>query len=77
MDGKCSNCGEAEYLPGDVDGNGTVTAADARLALRASVSLEVLDEKQLLSADVDGIAGVTAADARLILRASVGLETLS
>ncbi|MBR2414476.1 MAG: hypothetical protein IKB13_08245 [Clostridia bacterium] len=77
VDGKCTNCGEKEYLPGDVDGNGTVTAADARLALRASVSLEVLDEKQLLSADVDGIAGVTAADARLILRASVGLETLS
>lgn len=60
---------------GDVDGNGNVTAADARLALRRSVGLEPkLTDVQLKAADVDGKAGVTAADARLILRASVGLE---
>lgn len=62
---------------GDVDGDGSITAADARLALRASVGLETLTEAQKAAADVDHDGSVTAADARLILRASVGLETLA
>lgn len=62
---------------GDVDGNGKITAADARITLRASVKLENLSAAQIKSADVDGKTGVTAADARLILRASVGLETFT
>ncbi len=61
---------------GDVNGDGKITAADARLTLRASVKLETLDENQTKAADVDGKTGLTAADARLILRASVGLEVL-
>ena len=77
VDGKCTNCGEAEYLPGDVDGNGKIEAADARLALRAAVGLETLTEEQTLAADVDGIVGLSASDARLILRAAVGLEIFS
>lgn len=68
--------GASAAVAGDVDGNGSLTAADARLALRASVGLENLDEAQTRLADVDGTKGITAADARLILRASVGLETL-
>lgn len=64
------------YSPGDVDGNGEIEAADARLALRFSLNLEQLDEKQVAAADVDGIAGIESSDARLILRAAVGLETL-
>ncbi len=63
-------------MMGDVDGNGSITAADARLALRASVKLDKLSEEQTKIADVDDTPGVTAADARLILRASVGLEEL-
>lgn len=63
---------------GDVDGDGTITPADARLALRRSVNLESYAEGSLAyfacDADKDGI--VTPADARLILRASVGLESL-
>ncbi len=61
---------------GDVDGDGSITAADARLALRASVKLETLTDAQTKAADVDGQPGITAADARLILRASVKLEEL-
>ncbi len=61
---------------GDVDGNGKITAADARIALRASVGLENLTADQIKVADVDGKPGIAASDARLILRASVGLETL-
>ncbi len=68
--------GAGDVLPGDVNLDGQITAADARLALRASVRLEALSDIQLLAADVDGKAGITAADARLILRASVGLEKL-
>ncbi len=66
----------SENKLGDVDGNGTITAADARLALRASVGLEKFSVKQIIAADVDGKSGLTASDARLILRASVGLENL-
>ena len=67
------------YIRGDVDGNGSVTSADARLALRASVKLEKYgkDSVQFLAADVDGNGAIEASDARTILRASVKLETLS
>ena len=67
---------EPEYILGDVDGDKNISAADARLALRASVKLEKLTETQTKAANVDKKDGVTAADARLILRASVKLETL-
>lgn len=59
---------------GDIDGDGKVTAADARLALRAAVDLDILTEEQLKAADMDGDGKVTAADARLILRKAVNLE---
>ena len=77
--------GEDDFLPGDVDGDGEVTASDARLALRAAVGLDDSAEGYDFSeptnrcyraADVDGEAGISASDARLILRAAVGLETL-
>ena len=59
---------------GDVDGDGDIKAGDARLALRASVSLETLSDAQTKAADVDYDGAVKASDARIILRASVGLE---
>ncbi len=61
---------------GDVDLNGTINAADARLALRASASLEHLSPEQSVNSDVDRNGKITAADARLILRCSAKLETL-
>lgn len=68
----------AAFILGDVDMNGEIKAADARLALRASVGLEPdLSATQLKAADADKNGEVKAADARLILRASVGLETLA
>ena len=87
----CSICGEVYGEPldphhggddgpmftlGDVDGDGEITAADARLALRRAVDLETWTEEavQFLSADVDTDGVVTAADARKILRAAVDLE---
>lgn len=63
-------------LNGDINGDGSVTAADARLTLRKSVSLETLGDWQIASADIDATGTITAADARMILRASVKLENL-
>ena len=59
---------------GDVDGDGKVTASDARLALRAAVGLETFDAETTDVADADRDGKITASDARLILRAAVGLE---
>lgn len=61
---------------GDVDGDGAIKAADARLALRASVGLEKFNDNQKKAADVDYDGAIKAADARIILRASVGLEEI-
>ncbi len=61
-------------LYGDVDGNNSLTSADARLALRVAVELEKeLTALQLDMADYNRDGSVTAADARSILRVSVGL----
>ena len=62
--------------PGDVDFDGEITAADARLALRRAVELETYapGSDEFIACNVDKDAEVTAADARLILRAAVELE---
>ena len=61
---------------GDVDGNGKVTASDARLALRAASKLDVLEGDLFTAADVDGNGKITAMDARAILRHSAKIELL-
>lgn len=66
----------AQNVAGDVDSDGFVRAADARIVLRAAVGLEVLDEEMIKVADVDNNGSINSADARLILRAAVGLEVL-
>lgn len=58
-------------IKGDVDGDGKVTAADARNILRASVGLE---EIPLEVGDIDGDGKITAADARTALQQSVTKE---
>ena len=71
-----ANAAETLLQPGDVDGDGAVSAADARLALRGAVGLENYAEgsEEFYACDVDASGAITAADARLILRAAVGLE---
>ena len=65
-----------DYIPGDVDMDGEITAGDARLALRRSVQLEnyPAGSAQYLACDVDCDGQIMSGDARLILRASVSLE---
>ena len=61
--------------PGDVNFDGSITAADARLCLRRAVGLEnyISGSAAFIACDVDENGAVTAADARLILRTAVGL----
>lgn len=63
------------FCKGDVNGDGLVTAADARLALRNSAGIQPLYDKALSAADYNGDSSVTAADARLILRFSARLDS--
>ncbi len=61
-------------LLGDVNGDGNINSADARIVLRYSACIEKnLSEGEKLAADVtDGKSTITAADAREILRFSAG-----
>ena len=78
----CSRCHPdlevktASFLYGDIDADGQITPADARLVLRFTVELEVFTGLQAILADVDGSPGINPADARKVLRASVGLEVI-
>ena len=63
-------------VAGDVNRDKKVGSDDARLALRASVSLETLTVGQIKCADTNGDGKVGSDDARMILRASVSLEKL-
>lgn len=64
-----------QRILGDVNGDAKITAADARLALRAAASLENLDTPSFYAADVNFDSKVTASDARLILRVAAGLDS--
>ena len=64
------------FSQGDVNGDGKITAVDARLALRGSAKLIELTEQQQKAADINGDGKVTAADARRILRISAKLEDI-
>ena len=70
---EAASLGAMKPLAGDPDGDGLITAADAREALRAAVGLPTATPYPL-TCDADGDGDVTSADARLILRAAVGLE---
>ncbi|NLA76482.1 MAG: hypothetical protein GX851_01400 [Clostridiales bacterium] len=65
------------YSAGDVDGDGYVTAKDARIALRIAASLEApANEQAEYAADVDWVLGISANDARSILRAATKLSSV-
>lgn len=62
---------------GDADGDGDITARDARIALRLSVGLDKASYAAKIYADTDANGEITAKDARNLLRVSVGLESES
>lgn len=65
------------YILGDINMDGSITSADARLALRQAANLENLTDIQREAADVDKDGNITASDARTILRVAANLESLS
>lgn len=80
FDASAINRGIAEFygsapaaIEGDLDGDGQLTAADALTILRASASIEELDEAKAALADIDGDGQITANDALAVLRISAGI----
>lgn len=61
---------------GDPDGDGQITAADARYVLRAAVGLEEPDYEKLKRVDYYNTNKIAAENARITLRIAVGLESL-
>ena len=60
---------------GDVNGDGIITAADARLILRRAARIITFTMEQDARADVNKDGKITAADARKVLRVSAKLES--
>lgn len=71
-DGKVTNYYVS--VTGDLNSDGKITAADARLVLRAAAKLEDLTPAYYTAADVNLDGKVTAADARNTLRVAANLE---
>ncbi len=80
---KCTKCNvsllipvapKPQYEAGDINMDGRITAADARLALRFASKLDTPSDEQTTLSDVNGDKKLTAADARLILRKAAGLD---
>jgi len=65
---------EPDYLPGDVNMNGTVEMADALMALRAAMGILELTELQTLIADMDENGTIAVSDALSIMRISMGID---
>ncbi len=58
----------------DVDGNGKITAADARFALRCAAQLDTLEGVYALAADANSDGTIKPSDARIILRKAAQLD---
>ncbi len=63
-------------ISGDINGDGNVTAVDARLVLQNTAGISEFTVEQVAVADVNKDGAVTAVDARWILQAVAGLEVL-
>lgn len=61
-------------LLGDLDGDGKVTAKDARLALRIAAGLAKATSYQLRVGDLNGNGKIDSTDARMILRKAAKLK---
>ena len=70
----CSVCAAAGNLPGDADGDGSVTLTDATCVQRKLAGLRTDGSFSETAADVDGNGLVEIADATLIQRWLAGME---
>ena len=62
------------FTPGDIDGNGSVSAADAITTLRLSMQLLDGSGMNTDAADMDGNGAITIADAIMVLRVALGIS---
>ena len=60
-------------IPGDANGDGMLTAEDARVILRHVVKLDQIAYRYLTNADISGDGKITPEDSRMALRRSVHL----
>ncbi len=65
----------AEGALGDINGDGKITSADARLALRFSAGMEKPTSAQKTASDVNGDGKITIEDVKLIMADALDLET--
>ena len=71
------NASAAERLyMGDTDGNGSVTAMDARMVLQVVGGLKPIEADVLARVDMNGDGNLTAIDARWILQTAAGSREL-
>ena len=63
-------------IMGDLDGNGKVTAEDARIALRIAARLQNATKYQMQVGDLNKDGKITAGEARLILRLAAKLDAV-
>ena len=81
----CKKCNESRYeviekgenLKGDMNSDGKITAADARILLRISARLEPSDDSIIKKGDINNDGKITAADARKIIRVAAKVETIN
>lgn len=65
----------ADTLQGDMNGDGKITASDAREILILSVTSEKHKRAVISNADINGDGVIGALDARAVLRLSIGLSS--
>ncbi len=63
-------------IPGDVNGDGKITAVDARWVLQAASGARTFDATQTAAADVNADGKINAVDARWILQVASGARVL-
>ena len=67
---------EPETKPGDINGDGQVTAVDARWVLQIAAGIRQVTEAEKAAVDFNKDGKVTAIDARWVLQAAAGIRTL-
>ena len=67
---------EPDYMPGDVNGNGKIDAADYAMAKRAFLKTYVVSAEQLMRADINGNGKIDASEYAMIKRHFLGTYTI-
>lgn len=75
MDRACDICTVPVVYIGDMNNDGNITAADARIALRIAAKLQTPTEYELFVGDLDSDGRITASEARKILRVAAHIDS--